>query len=69
MFSGVYWNQPICPSNSSLEQEDLNPRSFSPKNVCVSVCAQNTSFCQSTGRGTKSHLVTDLVFTCRQYKS
>ena len=28
--------------------------------VCVSVCVQNTSFCQSTGRGIKSQLVTAL---------
>ena len=28
--------------------------------VCLSVCVQNTSFCQSTGRGIKSHLVTVL---------
>ena len=43
MFSGVYWNHPVCLS------------------VCVSVCVQNTSFCQSAGRGIKSHLVTALV--------
>ena len=40
MFSGVCWNQPVCPS------------------VSVSVCVQNTSFCQSAGGGIKSNLVT-----------
>ena len=29
--------------------------------VCVSVCVQNTTFCQGTGEGTKSHFVTVLV--------
>ena len=29
--------------------------------VCQSVCVQNTSVCQSVGRGIKSHLVTALV--------
>ena len=29
--------------------------------VCVSVCVQDTSFCQSPGRDIKSHLVTALV--------
>ena len=48
MFSGVYWNQPGHPL------------------VClclrVSVCELNTNFCQTPGRGIKSHLVTALVF-------
>ena len=43
MFSGVYWNQTVCPS------------------IRVSVCVQNTSFCQSAGGGIKSHLVTSLL--------
>ena len=30
--------------------------------LCVSVCVQNISFCQSVSRGIKSHLVTALVF-------
>ena len=29
--------------------------------VCVSVCVQNTNFCQSAGGGIKSHLMTALV--------
>ena len=34
-----------------------------PARLCihVSICVQNTSFCQSAGRGIKSHLVTALV--------
>ena len=48
-FRGVYWNQLVCPS------------------VClpsgVSVCVQNTTFCQSTDEGIKSHLVTAQVFS------
>ena len=47
MFSGVYWNQPVCPSVCA--------------SVRVSVCVQNTTFCQSAGGGTKSHSVTVLV--------
>ena len=43
MFSGVFCNQPVCPS------------------ICVSICVQNASFCQSAGRGIRSHLVTALV--------
>ena len=30
--------------------------------VCVSVCVQDSSFCQSAGRGIKSHLVTALLW-------
>ena len=30
--------------------------------ICQSVCVQNTTVCQSAGRGIKSHLVTALVF-------
>ena len=30
--------------------------------VHVSVCVQNTSFCQSAGEGIKSHLVTALLY-------
>ena len=37
MFSGMYWNQPVCPS--------VYP------SVRVSVCVQDTTFCQSTGGG------------------
>ena len=48
MFSGVYWNQPVCPSVCV--------------SVRVSVCVQNTSFCQTAGGGIKPHLVTALVF-------
>ena len=44
---GVYWNHPFCPSVCLF--------------VHVSVCVQNTSFCQSTGGGIKSHEVTALV--------
>ena len=47
MFSGVYWNQPVCPSVYVSAR--------------VSVCVQNTTFCQSAGRGIKSHLVTALI--------
>ena len=46
MFSGVYWNQPVCGF------------------FHLFVCVQNNSFCQSAGRGIKSHLVTGLVSTC-----
>ena len=48
MFSGVYWNQPVCLA--------VCP----PVCPCVhlSVCVQNTTFCQSTEGGFKSHLVT-----------
>ena len=45
MFSGVYWNQPVCPSVC----------------VHMSVCAWNTSFCQRAGGGLKSYLVPALV--------
>ena len=31
--------------------------------IHVPICVQNTSFCQSAGRGIKSHLVTALVIT------
>ena len=51
MFSGVYWNQPVCPSF----------RMSAGLCVCVSICVQNTSFCQSAGEVIKSHLVTALV--------
>ena len=34
--------------------------------ICVSICVQNTTFCQSAGRGIKSHLVAAVVFTCLQ---
>ena len=44
MFSGVYWNQPVCL--------------FVCPSPCVSVCVQNTDFCQSAGGGVKSHSVT-----------
>ena len=37
--------------------------------VCVSVCAQNTSFCQSTGGGFKSHLPTALVSATFDFSS
>ena len=33
--------------------------------VCVSVCVQNTNFCQDAGGGMKSHLVTALIFFCQ----
>ena len=36
--------------------------------VHVSVCVQNTTFCQSAGRSTKSHLVTALVCPCTERK-
>ena len=50
MFSGVYWNQPVCPSACVRLW------------VRMSACVQTTSFCQSAGRGIKSHLETALVF-------
>ena len=31
--------------------------------MCLSVCVQNTSVCQSASGGIKSHLVTALVFS------
>ena len=37
MFSGVYWNQPVCLSGSPF--------------VHVSFSVRNTSLCQSAGRG------------------
>ena len=46
-FWGVYWNHPVCLCV--------------PVSACVSVCVQNTSFCQSTCGSIKSHLVTGLV--------
>ena len=46
MFSGVYWNHPVCWS------------------IHVSVCVQNTKFCQSASGGIKSDLVTVLVVIC-----
>ena len=46
-FSGLYWNQPVCPSVHV--------------SVRVSVGVQNNSSCQSKGGGIKSHLVTGLV--------
>ena len=51
MFSGIYWNQPVCLSVHVSLQLFVN----------VSVCIQNTSLCQSTGRGNKSHVVTALL--------
>ena len=50
MFSGVYFNHPLCPSILM--------------SIRVSICVQNTSFCKSAGRGIKSHLVTALVHFC-----
>ena len=54
MFSGVI-----------LESACLSIRLCVLPTVCptihVSVCVQNTSYCQSTGWGIKSHLVTALV--------
>ena len=47
MFLGVYWNQPVCTSVRM--------------SICVSVCIQNTGFCQSAGGDIKSYLVTALV--------
>ena len=47
MFSGVYWNKPVCPS--------VCP------SVGVFVCVQNTTFCQIACGGIKSHSVTALV--------
>ena len=47
MFSGVYWNQPVCLCVHL--------------SICVSVCVQNTTFCQSAGGGIKSHSVTAQV--------
>ena len=32
------------------------------QSICVSICVRNTTFCQSAGRGIKSHLVTALVW-------
>ena len=45
MFSGVYWNQAVCLSVC------VYPSLCPP--VCLSMClsVQNTSFCQSAGRG------------------
>ena len=37
MFSGVYWNQPVCP--------------YVCVSICVSICVQNISLCQSAGDG------------------
>ena len=45
MSSGVYWNQPVCPSMCQS----------------VRLCTKNTSFCQSAGGGIKSQLVTAVV--------
>ena len=55
MFYGVYWNQPDCPS---MCQSIC-------RSVCkfVSVCVQNTTFCQHTGGSIKSHSVTALGFS------
>ena len=47
IFSGVYLNQPVCPSVCL--------------SIHVSVFVQNTIFCQSAGGGIKSHSVTALV--------
>ena len=55
MFSALYWNQPVLPC--VLASICVSVHVF----VCVSVCVQNTSFCQTAGRGIKSHLVTYLV--------
>ena len=38
----------------ALNKELFDPISSSSKNVCVSVCVQNTSFCQRAGRGINS---------------
>ena len=46
MLSGVYWYQPVCPYVGPC--------------VRVSVCIQNTGFCQSAVECIKSHLVTSL---------
>ena len=45
MFSGVYWNQPVCLSIHV--------------SVRVFICVQHSSFCQSAG--IKSYLVIALV--------
>ena len=49
MFSGVYWNQPVCLSICV--------------SIHMSVCLQNTSFGQSPGWSIKSHLVIAVVFS------
>ena len=46
----------------ALNKEQFDLTSSSSKNVGVSVCVQNTSFCQSAGWAIKSHLVTALAF-------
>ena len=48
MFLAVYWNQTVCLC--------VHLR------VCVGVCVQDTSFCQSSGGVIKSPLVTAQVF-------
>ena len=52
MFSRAYCNQPVRLSVLL---------SIGPC-ICVSVCVQNSSFCESAGGGIKSHLLTALVF-------
>ena len=49
--------------NSHSNTLNLTPEVHLRTSVHVSVCVQNTSFCQSAGRGIKSHLMTSLVFT------
>ena len=56
MFLGVYLS--ACLSNC-VSIHVLIHVSF-----CVFVCVQNISFCQSSGRCNKSHLVTAIVISC-----
>ena len=48
----------IPPQNKSILESACLSIHLS---LCVSVCIQNISFCQSAGGGIKSHLVTGLV--------
>ena len=48
IFSGLYWNQPVCLSVCL--------------SIRVSICVQNTTFCHSTGGAIKSDSVTPSVY-------
>ena len=58
------WENISCSSqNMLIFLYPCNTNVFGGKleSACLSICVENTSFCQSSGEGIKSHLMTALV--------